>query len=131
MWCVRCVGVGVKLDKEDLCRIAELWDTVINPACIKWGQETGKPAEAYREAVVGVVERHTTKFNPWNAWQRVWWCEMPVIEDEGVEGKSILGFCLCVLTTPCSGAPQGLSGAISRKARDIGGRRTETMDEKA
>jgi hypothetical protein len=83
------LGVGVKLDKEDLDRVADLWDNVINPTCVKWGQETGKPAEAYREAVVGLFERQASKLNSWNAWQRIWWHGMSDVEDETLVGMLV------------------------------------------
>jgi len=131
--CVRCVSVGVKLDKEDLHRVNGLWQNIINPACIKWEQETGKPAEAYREAVAGVFDRQVTKFNAWNAWQRIWWHELPDVDDEGLYCGFISHlfrsqFRLCVLTTPCSGASQDVPGEISGEISIIERREARSMD---
>ena len=98
------MGSGVKLDEDDHRRIADLWNDIINPACVEWGRETGKPAEAYREAVVGAFERQLTKFNPWNAWQRVWWHGLPDIEDDGL--ACTLVYCpFHDILIYCSGAP--------------------------
>jgi hypothetical protein len=84
----------MKLDKTDLGRINELWEDVINPECLRFEKETGKPAELFREALAGVFERRVSTTHPWNAWQRVWWSEMGKIEDTGLLGTSISGVLL-------------------------------------
>lgn len=61
------------MSKEDLQFATDLWDDVINPTCIKFEKETGKPAEAMREAIAGVITRHVRQNNNWNIWQKVWW----------------------------------------------------------
>ena len=126
------MGVGIKLDDEDLRRVTDLWDNIINPTCIKWAQETGKPAEAYREAVVGVLERQVTKFNPWNAWQRIWWHQIPN-NDDGILDCIFLSqpFHIRALTPPCSGVVQDVSVAISSKTSNTEGRRASWMDARA
>jgi len=103
MW---CMGVGIKLDDKDLRHVTDFWDNIINPTCIGWEKETGKPAEAYREALVGVLERQVAKFNPWNAWQHIWWHHMANIED-GILDCIFLSqpFHIHVLMPPCSGTP--------------------------
>jgi hypothetical protein len=99
-----------------------LWDGVINPACLRWSEETGKPAEAYREAIAGGFEKPVMKLNTWNAWQRGWWNGLPDIEDEGLQGKFLaIPLILYVLTTPCSEASREVSGGLSSKSNDTGG----------
>jgi len=48
---------GVKLSKEDCQVTTDLWDKVINPACIEFEKRTGKPTEAMREAIARVITR--------------------------------------------------------------------------
>ena len=79
----------MKLDRKDLDRINDLWETVINPACIKFGEDTGKPAELFQEGLAGVFERRVSTTHRWNAWQRVWWGRFGKIEDDGLLGASI------------------------------------------
>jgi hypothetical protein len=80
------VILGVKLDQSDLERVADLWENLINPACLQFEAETGKPAEALREAITAGFERRVKKFQRWNAWQRIWWSRMPDIEDRALIG---------------------------------------------
>lgn len=72
---------GVKLDASDRKRINEFWENVVNPACLKFAEDTGKPAEAFREAIAVGFDRHVKKLNQWNAWERVWWSKLPDDED--------------------------------------------------
>ena len=80
---------GAKLSKEDLQITADLWDNVINPACIKFEKETGKPAEALREAIAGVSARHVSQDSSWNMWQKVWWRKEPKVKDTALRSKSV------------------------------------------
>jgi hypothetical protein len=64
---------GVKLSKEDLEVAVKLWEDTINPACIEFQKRTGKPAEAMREAIAGVIARRVNHNSRWNTWQKVWW----------------------------------------------------------
>jgi len=80
------VTLGVKLDQSDLKRVADLWEDAVNPACLKFEAETGKPAEALREAIAAGFERRVKKFHRWNAWERVWWSRLPNIEDRALIG---------------------------------------------
>ncbi len=66
---------GVKLSKEDLKFAVNLWEETINPACIKFQEKMGKPAEAMREAIAGVIARRVNHNSRWNTWQKVWWKE--------------------------------------------------------
>ncbi len=45
---------------------------------------TGKPAEAFHEAVATSFGRRVNRTHRWNAWQRVWWSEVSDIEDPTV-----------------------------------------------
>jgi hypothetical protein len=73
--------LGTNLSKDDLKFATDLWDDVINPACIAFEEKTGKPAEAMREAIAGVIARHVRQHNTWNMWQKVWWKRHPKIHD--------------------------------------------------
>ena len=64
---------GVKLSKEDLQVTVRLWEETINPACMEFQEKTGKPAEAMRKAITGVITRHVNHNSWWNTWQKVWW----------------------------------------------------------
>ena len=92
------VILGVKLDESDLKRVTELWEDVINPACLKFEEETGKPAEALREAITAGFERRVKKFHQWNAWERVWWSKIPDIENSALIGM-YLSRCNCLPLT--------------------------------
>src|SRR5258708_7388939 len=81
------VILGVKLDESDLKCVADLWEDVINPACIKFAEDTRKPAEAFREAIVMGFERHVKKFHWWNTWERIWWSTVPEIQSKDLLGK--------------------------------------------
>jgi hypothetical protein len=94
------VLLGVELNESDLKRVADLWNNVVNPACLQFEKETGKPAEAMREAIAGVFERRVKKFHQWNAWQRVWWNKMPTIEDKTIL-SALLYWCNCLPLTEC------------------------------
>lgn len=80
---------GVKLSKDDLKVATELWDNVINPACIQFEKQTGKPAEAMREAIAGVIVNRVNQHNSWNAWQKLWWKKFPKV-DKALRRKSYL-----------------------------------------
>jgi hypothetical protein len=67
----------------------DLWDNTINPACIDFEKRTGKPAEAMREAIAGVIARRVNQRSIWNAWQRVWWKRLPNIHDKGLRSKRL------------------------------------------
>jgi hypothetical protein len=81
----------VKLDKDDLKQVADLWDEYINPACIQFEKETGKPAEALCNAIVAGFERCTKQVQHWNAWQCVWWSRIPEVNDTDLIGELL--FC--------------------------------------
>lgn len=68
---------GVDLTKEDLQIANDLWDEVINPKCVEFEKRTGKPAEAMREAIAGVIARRVNQPSSWNAWQKLWWRRLP------------------------------------------------------
>jgi hypothetical protein len=70
------------LSKEDLQRVEKLWDEVITPACVQLENETGKPAEAFLEAIIAGIEARVVKKNSWNAFERIWWNNQPQIEDK-------------------------------------------------
>ena len=78
--------LGVKLDASDRKRINEFWENVVNPACLKFAEDTGKPAEAFREAIAVGFDRHAKKLNQWNAWERIWWSKLPDEEDSSQMG---------------------------------------------
>lgn len=80
---------GVKLSKEDLQVATDLWSKTINPTCIEFEKRTGKPAEAMREAITGVIARRATRHSGWNAWQKVWWQRLPKIQNKKFRGKSV------------------------------------------
>jgi hypothetical protein len=80
---------GVKLSKEDLQVATKLWDEVINPTCIEFEKRTGKPAEAMREAIAGVIARRVNQRSSWNAWQSIWWKRLPKVHDKGFRSKSV------------------------------------------
>ena len=82
---------GTKLSKEDLQFATDLWDNVINPACIEFEERTGKPAEAMREAIAGVIARQVHQHNSWNAWQKLWWQRHPKdgVYDGALQRKSV------------------------------------------
>jgi hypothetical protein len=65
--------LGVKLSKEDLQRITDLWDNVITPACIQFEKDTRKPAEAFLEVIIVGVKGCMVKQNSWNAFECLWW----------------------------------------------------------
>ena len=67
--------------KEDLQHIANLWDDVITPACLKLEKENRKAAEAFREAIIAGIEGRMVKQNSWNAFEQIWWDNQPQIED--------------------------------------------------
>ena len=69
------------LTKEDLQFANNLWDNVINPHCVEFEKKTGKPAEAMREAIAGVITRRVNQRSSWNAWQRLWWKRLPENHD--------------------------------------------------
>ena len=94
------VKLGVKLDESDLKRVADLWTDVINPACLKFEAETGKPAEALREAIAAGFERRGKKVHRWNAWERLWWSKVPHIEDKSII-STLLPHCNCPPLTTC------------------------------
>ena len=71
----------MKLTKEDLQRVATLWNDVITPACLELEKETGKAAEAFLEAIIAGIEGRVVKQNSWNAFERIWWNNQPQIED--------------------------------------------------
>jgi hypothetical protein len=96
----KLVVLGVELDQSDLKRVADLWNNVINPACLQFEKETGKPAEAMREAIAGGFERRVKTFHRWNAWQRIWWNKMPNIGDKAIISAS-LSCCNCPPLTGC------------------------------
>jgi len=79
---------GVKLSKEDRQVATDLWDNVINPACIEFEKRTGKPAEAMREAIAGVITRRVNRRSSWNAWQKIWWNRLPELHDQAYRSKS-------------------------------------------
>ena len=79
----------MKLDKADFDCINKLWEDVINPECLRFEKETGKPAELFWEALAGDFEHRVSTTDPWNVWQHVWWGEMGKIKDEGLLGMSI------------------------------------------
>jgi hypothetical protein len=71
----------MKLTEEDLQRVADLWDDVITPACVQLEEETGKPAEAFLEAIIAGIEGRVVKQNSWNAFERIWWDNQPQVAD--------------------------------------------------
>jgi len=77
----------VKLSKEDLQVAIDLWDKVINPTCIDFEKRTGKPAEAMREAIAGVMARRVNQGSSWNAWQKQWWKRFPKVPDKKLRSK--------------------------------------------
>lgn len=94
------VILGAKLDGSDIKHVADLWDEVINPACLRFQEETGKPAHLLREAITVGFERRVKKFHRWNAWEQLWWNKLPNIEDKGVRGM-LLPHCRCLPLTGC------------------------------
>ena len=104
-WLCSCLAfklviLEVELDQSDLKRVADLWNDVINPACLQFEKDTGKPAEAMREAIAGGFERRVKTFHRWNAWQRIWWNNIPDIEDKAIIGMSFLCY-ICSPLTKC------------------------------
>jgi len=79
----------VKLTQEDLQVAVDLWDEVINPKCIEFEKRTGKPAEAMREAIAGVIARRVNQGSGWNAWQKIWWKKLPKVHDKGLRSTSV------------------------------------------
>ena len=80
---------GVKLSKEDLQTATDLWDQVINPACIDFEKWTGKPADAMRKAILGVIKKRVNQGSSWNAWQKIWWKTHPKVHDSEAQSKSV------------------------------------------
>lgn len=80
------------MSKEDLKFATDLWEDVINPACTKFEEETGKPAEAMREAIAGVIARHVRQNNNWNIWQKVWWKQHAKNYDGTVWSKFVTSY---------------------------------------
>ena len=78
---------GVKLSKEDLQFANKLWNETLNPACIEFEKRTGKPAEAMREAIIGVSTRRVNQHSSWNTWQKLWWQRLPKVHDKEYRGK--------------------------------------------
>src|SRR5258706_985390 len=81
--------LGGNLSKEDLEVATDLWDNTINPACIAFEERTGKPAEAMREAIAGVIARRTNRPSNWNSWQRIWWHRLPKVNDKTFRSKTV------------------------------------------
>jgi len=80
----------VKLSKEERQIAIDLWNDVINPKCLEFAEQTGKPADAMREAITGVIARRTNQPGAWNAWQKYWWKTHPKANDEeDWSGKSV------------------------------------------
>lgn len=82
---------GVKLNKDDLQFANALWDDVINPACLQFAERTGKPAEAMREAIAGVIASRVNQHNSWNAWQKLWWKKHTKV-DKALRRKSVISY---------------------------------------
>jgi len=78
----------VKLSKEDRQVTTNLWDNVINPACIEFEKWMGKPAEAMHEAIAGVITRRMNQRSSWNVWQKIWWNRLPELHDQAYQSKS-------------------------------------------
>jgi hypothetical protein len=97
---VEWVILAVKLDQSNLKRVADLWEDIINPACLQFEVETRKPAEALCEAITVGFERHVKKLHWWNAWQHIWWSRVPDIEDKALIGM-LLPCCNCPPLTRC------------------------------
>jgi len=83
---------GTNLSKDDLQVATDLWDNVINPACMKFQEETGKPAEAMREAIAGVIARQVRQNNTWNIWQKIWWKRRPKVFDGTLQSKFVTSY---------------------------------------
>ena len=79
----------MKLTKDDLQVATDLWDNVINPTCIEFEKRTGKPAEAMREAIAGVIARRVHQCGSWNTWQKIWWKRLPKVHDKALWSKFI------------------------------------------
>jgi len=82
----------VKLSKEDLQIATSLWDEVINPTCIEFEKKTGKPAQAMREAIAGVIARRVNQSSSWNAWQKIWWKRFHKIYDGECRSKFVTSY---------------------------------------
>jgi hypothetical protein len=79
----------VNLSKEDLQVATDLWDKVINPACLDFQKRTGKPAEAMREAIARVIARRVNHHSSWNAFQKVWWNKQPTVHDKELQSECL------------------------------------------
>ena len=79
----------MKLTKEDLQRVANLWDDVITPACLDFEKETGKAAEAFLEAITAGIGGRAVKQNSWNNYEQIWWDNQPQIEDATHTSESL------------------------------------------
>ena len=79
----------MELTKEDLQCASDLWDEVINPRCLEFEERTGKPAQAMREAIAGVVARRVNQRSSWNAWQSIWWKNIPEDHAKEDRGKDV------------------------------------------
>jgi hypothetical protein len=99
--CLMCVCVflvtetlnrGVKLSKEDLQVTTDLWENTINPACIEFERQMGKPAEAMRKALAGIIAQCVNQPSSWNTWQKVWWNRFPKVHDKGLRSKSVTSY---------------------------------------
>jgi hypothetical protein len=80
---------GVNLTKEDLQVATDLWDKVINPACMDFQKRTGKPAKVMHEAIAGVIARRVNHHSSWNAFQKVWWNKHPTVHDKELQSECL------------------------------------------
>ncbi len=83
---------GTTLSKDDHQIAIDLWDNVINPACLEFEEKTGKPAEAMREAIAGVIAKQVRQRSSWNAWQKLWWQRHPKVYDGSLWSKSATSY---------------------------------------
>src|SRR5258706_249522 len=84
-----CNVGGLELIQEDPEVATDLWDNTINPACIAFEEQTGKPTKAMCKAIAGVIVQHMNRPSNWNLWQRIWWHRLPKVHDKTFHSKSV------------------------------------------